>query len=139
VISSGGGLLGALILGALMTVPATSVTAGHGPDTTVVTLTAAYVRELMGQGQNLVFIDLRPRSEFEKGHLPAARSLPLGEVARRFQEAIPKSGFVILYCACPLKDVESTFLFLRAQGYRTIAVMDDGFGAWVSHGYPIER
>jgi rhodanese-related sulfurtransferase len=134
-------VLGALVsvLGALMNaVPVTSVMAGHGPDTTVVTITAAYARELMGQGQKLVFVDLRSRSDFQKGRVPAARSIPFDEVPRRVDE-IPRSGFVVLYCACPLKDVEGVYLFLRGLGYRTIAVMDDGFGAWLSHGYPIER
>jgi cytochrome c oxidase cbb3-type subunit III len=128
-----------LLLALLSIVAMRPAMAGHGPDSAVVTITAAYARELLSQGQKLLFVDLRPRAEFEKGHVPTARSVPRDEVAGRFQQAIPKNDFVILYCACPLKAVESIYLFLRAQGYRTIVVMEDGFGAWVSQGYPVER
>jgi rhodanese-related sulfurtransferase len=131
-------ILGVLVLGVLASAPVTSVMAGHGPDSTVVTITAAYARELVNQGQKLVFIDLRPRAEFQRGHLPGARSVPLDELPRRVQE-IPKSGLVVLYCACPRKDVDGVYLLLRDQSYRTIAVMEDGFAAWISQGYPIER
>jgi rhodanese-related sulfurtransferase len=46
---------------------------------------------------------------------------------------------VVLYCACPRKTVDGVYLLLRDQSYRAIAVMEDGFAAWISQGYPIER
>jgi rhodanese-related sulfurtransferase len=48
-------------------------------------------------------------------------------------------GLVVLYCACPRKTVDGVYLLLRDQSYRAIAVMEDGFAAWISQGYPIER
>jgi len=120
---------------ALAAVPAV---AGHGEDWTVLTLKASYVKWLLDGGQTLVFIDLRPEEEYRKGHLPGARSFPLTELRSRFQ-AIPKTGLVVLYCACPSPEIEAAYLLLRRESYRNIAVMDEGFLVWVKKGYPVER
>lgn len=46
---------------------------------------------------------------------------------------------MILYCACPLYEVQAAYQFLRDQGYRNISVMEEGFPGWVKLGYPLER
>lgn len=120
---------------ALAAVPAT---AGHGPDWTVLTIKAEYVRRLLEEGQKVVLIDVRTVDEYQKGHLPGARSFPLRELRSRFQE-IPKTGLVVLYCACPQVEIEAAYLFLRGQSYRNLAVMDEGFPVWVKKGFPMER
>ncbi len=114
------------------------VVARHGEDWTVLTIKAAYVKLLLESGQTLVFIDLRPEEEYQKGHLPGARSVPLSELRSRFQ-GIPKAGLVVLYCACPSQEIETAYHFLRGQSYRNLAVMDEGFPVWVKKGYPVER
>lgn len=112
--------------------------AGHGGDSTVLTLRAEHVRRLIEGGQPLTIVDLRPVDEYRKGHLPRARSVPLSELPRRFQE-IPKTELVVLYCACPLGEIQGGYLFLRDQSYRNIIVMEEGFTLWVKKGYPVER
>jgi len=111
---------------------------GHGPDWTVLTIQAAYVKHLLEAGQRMVLIDLRSAEEYKKGWLPGARSIPLSELRGRFQE-IPKTGLVVLYCACPSDEIQAAYLFLREQSYRNITVMDEGLPGWVKRGYPLER
>ena len=123
-----------VVLGALTAWPAV---AGHGPDWTVLTIKAAYVKSLLDAGERVVLIDLRPPREYQKGHVPGARSLPLAELRSRYQD-IPRAGLVVLYCACPREDLQSAYLFLRGQSLRNLAVMDEGFPAWVAKGYPLE-
>lgn len=121
--------------GSLAALPAA---AGHGPDWTVLTIKAEYVKRLMDGGQPLILIDLQPEDEYQKGHLPGARSFPLSELRSRFQ-GIPKTGLVVLYCACPLEEIEAAYLFLRGQSYRNLVLMDEGFRIWVKKGYPVAR
>ncbi len=45
-----------------------------------------------------VFVDVRNEWEFEEGHLPNARHIPLEQVALRLPEFREMDGPVILYC-----------------------------------------
>lgn len=112
--------------------------AGHGPDWTVLTIKAEYLKRFLDGEQKVAPIDLRPEEEYRKGHVPGARSLPLSELRSRFEE-VPKTGLVVLYCACPLREIEAAYHFLRGLSYRNLAVMDEGFSVWVMKGYPVER
>jgi rhodanese-related sulfurtransferase len=89
-------------------------------------------------GEHPVFIDLRPPEEYKAGRLPGAHSIPSSEVLKRYAE-IPRTGRVILYCTCPLREVEPAYQFLWDHGYRNISFLDEGFPGWVKRGYPLER
>jgi len=111
--------------------------AGHGVEDTVATLPVEKVKQLMDVGEKLTFIDLRPAKDFQEKRIPGARSIPLAEVASRFNE-IPKSGRVVLYCDCKPYDVADRAVFLEYRGYRNIFVMPEGYAGWVKRGYPLE-
>jgi rhodanese-related sulfurtransferase len=110
--------------------------AGHGDRTLV--LDVPYVKAQFDSGRRFTTIDLRPVEDYRKGHLPGARSIPQGELATRFGE-VPRVDLVVLYCECPITKVEDAYRFLRAQSYRNLSVMAEGFEGWASRGYPIER
>jgi len=111
--------------------------AGHGVEDTVDTLRLEKVKQLIDGGEKLTFIDLRPAKDFQEKRIPGARSIPLAEVASRFNE-IPKSGRVVLYCDCKPYDVADRAVFLEYRGYRNIFVMPEGYAGWVKRGYPLE-
>lgn len=104
---------------------------------TVDNISAERVKQLMDAGEKLVFIDMRPAKEYQQNRLPGARSLPLTEVANRFNE-IPKSGRVVLYCDCKTYDIADRAVFLEYRGYRNIFIMPEGYSGWVKRGYPLE-
>jgi rhodanese-related sulfurtransferase len=110
---------------------------GHGVEDTVDNISPERVKQLMDAGEKLVFIDTRPVKEFQLSRLPGARSLPIAEVASRFNE-IPKFGRVILYCDCKPYDIADRAVFLEYRGYRNIFIMPEGYSGWVKRGYPIE-
>jgi rhodanese-related sulfurtransferase len=111
--------------------------AGHGVEDTVDNITAEKAKQLMDAGEKIVFIDLRPAKEYQQNRLPGARSIPLGELAARFNE-IPKSGRVVLYCDCKPYDAADRAVFLEYRGYRNIFIMPEGYSGWVKRGYPLE-
>jgi rhodanese-related sulfurtransferase len=123
-----------LLFGVFHSLPAF---AGHGVEDTVDTLPVEKVKQLMDVGEKLTFIDLRPAKDFQEKRIPGARSIPLAEVASRFNE-IPKSGRVVLYCDCKPYDVADRAVFLEYRGYRNIFVMPEGYAGWVKRGYPLE-
>jgi rhodanese-related sulfurtransferase len=110
--------------------------AGHGDKTLV--LDVAYVKAQFDKGRRFTTVDLRPVEEYRKGHLPGAISIPSGDLAARIAD-VPRVDLVVLYCDCPLSEVERAYLFLRGHSYRNLSVMADGFDAWLSRGYPVDR
>lgn len=118
--------------------PAFPAAASHGTGGPVLSLPAPYVKRLLDEGEPLIFVDLRPAEDFKRERLRAARSVPLLELRRRYAE-VPRTGRVILYCACPPEEVQAAYQFLRDQGYRNISVLQEGFPGWVRRGYPVER
>src|SRR5688572_23507149 len=81
-------------------------------------------------------VDVRPREEFEAGHIPGAISMPVAEVKRRMKE-LPRSREVIAYCRGPycLYSLDAVTL-LRRHGFKARRV-DEGLPQWRSAGLPI--
>ena len=86
----------------------------------------------------VVVIDVRPDEEFEAGHLPYARSLPLSELKKRLKE-LPKDKPLVAYCRGPfcMMANEAVALLLK-QGYWAFK-LDDGVAEWRAKGLPVEQ
>lgn len=86
----------------------------------------------------IVVIDVRPGNEFEAGHLPHARSIPLNELARRLAD-LPADKDIVAYCRGPfcLMSDEAVQL-LRERGYIAHKI-SDGVTEWAAGGLPIEN
>ncbi|HEU5170070.1 MAG TPA: metalloregulator ArsR/SmtB family transcription factor [Gemmatimonadales bacterium] len=83
-------------------------------------------------------LDLRDKSEFAAGHIPGARSVPLGELKKALR-SVPRDQEVVAYCHGPycVLSLEAVQL-LTAKGYRATR-LDDGFVEWAAAGLPVER
>jgi rhodanese-related sulfurtransferase len=127
----------ALVMFAWLAVFPLSAFAGHGVEDTIDTITADRVKMLLDSGEKVVLIDLRPTKDFEQNRLPGARSLPMTDLEKRFSE-IPKSGRVVLYCACKPNEAADKAVFLEYRGYRNISVMLEGYPGWLKRGYPVD-
>lgn len=114
------------------------VDAGHDEEY-IDTIPAERVKKMLDGGEKIFFVDLRPAGDFQKSRLPGARSIPIAELQNRHQE-IPKSGRVILYCACPPGGVDEaySYLALRGKGFRNVSVLQDGFSGWAQRKFPTE-
>jgi rhodanese-related sulfurtransferase len=117
----------------------TVVQAGHDFEEPVDFVAPEKIKQLIDIGEDVVFIDLRSPEEFAKGHLPNAKSIPVDVLGHRWKE-IPKSGRVVLYCACPPGQRDETYAFtlMLQEKYRNITVLEAGFADWVKRGYPVE-
>lgn len=88
------------------------------------------------QGSIVVF-DVRPRREYDAGHLEGAVSISLEELPCRVDE-IPKKKQVVLYCRglyCLLADEVQQWL--SAQGIHAFR-LDEGPLEWKAAGLPMQ-
>jgi ArsR family transcriptional regulator len=81
-------------------------------------------------------IDVRPREEFDLGHVPGAVSIPLEELDARLEELDPAAE-IVAYCrgAYCLLAVEAVAR-LRARGF-SARLMEDGMPEWRAAGLPV--
>lgn len=69
------------------------------------------------QSGDAVVIDVRPRPEFEAGHIPGALSIPLDELSQRIDE-LPADAAVVAYCRGPYCVLAAQAVAqLRAAGF----------------------
>lgn len=84
----------------------------------------------------VVVLDVRPRIEFDAGHLPGAVNVPLPELERRLAE-LPKDQEVVAYCRgryCLL--AYAAVDYLRDHHVRALR-MDGGMSEWRLERLPI--
>ncbi|MBI1889199.1 MAG: metalloregulator ArsR/SmtB family transcription factor [Burkholderiales bacterium] len=74
-------------------------------------------------------IDVRPDEEYQTGHLPYARSIPLPELKSRLAE-LPKEKPVIAYCRGPFCFMSTDAVkLLRSKGFKA-AELRQGVAEW---------
>lgn len=97
--------------------------------------------ELMARikkGEALVVVDVRPLAEYEQGHLPGARSIPLEELEKRLRE-LPRKQAIVAYCRGPFcAFAPEAVRTLRRHGFRARRLVD-GLPEWAAAGLTVEN
>lgn len=84
--------------------------------------------ERMREGE-AVLIDVRPREEFDAGHIEGARSIPIDELEDRLGE-LPSGAEIVAYCRGPFcVYANQAVRRIQAEG-RTARRLDHGWPEW---------
>ena len=84
----------------------------------------------------VVVVDVRPREEFEAGHIAGAISIPLSTLEKRLSE-IPAERDVVAYCRGPYCVLAAEAVgLLRRRGYRAFR-LQEGYPEWRDGGLPV--
>ena len=106
---------------------------GGGDDLEPVTRTELARR--LGAGDAVV-IDVRPRREFDAGHVEGARSVPIDELDA-YLDSLPVDGDIVAYCRGPYcVYADDAVRMLRAKGV-SARRLEDGFPEWRRAGLPV--
>lgn len=94
------------------------------------------LQALVDQGK-IMLIDVRPRIEYDSGHLPGAVSLPVDELPARL-DTLPKRKRIVAYCRgtyCLFAD--EAVAMLRSAGFDAVRLAG-GWPEWLAEGRPAE-
>ena len=98
-------------------------------------ISIAEAKAFMGEA---VFLDVRTKDEFRKGHIPGTKFLQRGllevAVSGRISD---KETHIVVYCGSGVRSGLATFT-LKKMGYKNAKNMRGGWNAWLSAGYPVE-
>ena len=90
------------------------------------------------QNQDVIVLDVRPREEYEKGHIPGALSIPLSQLQSRLAE-IPKDREIVAYCRGPYCVLSAEAMtVLRKAGFHAVRLRE-GLPEWKEAGLPVEQ
>ena len=79
-------------------------------------------------------IDVRQPDEYDEGHVPGARLIPLGEVGQRLDE-VPADAEVLVICRSGGRSLKAAEV-MAAAGRRPVNVAG-GTLAWIDAGHPV--
>lgn len=88
--------------------------------------------EELGSLDDVVFIDVREKDEFDLGAIPGALHLPLSRIAINPKEAaekLPKDKNCILYCAHGMRSLQATDIFMQ-MGCENVTSLNGGYAFW---------
>lgn len=88
-------------------------------------------------GKSFMIIDARPRNDYFRDHITGAVSIPFYDVKKEI-EKLPKTIWIITYCACPHEMSGKAADTLKAAGFDKVGVLNEGFFNWKDKGYPTE-
>lgn len=80
--------------------------------------------------------DVRPRSEFEAGHVPGAVSVPAEEIEQRLAE-LPDGVEVVAYCRGPYCVFADDAVRALSAAGRRARRLEEGFPQWRQAGLPV--
>lgn len=85
----------------------------------------------------VTLLDVRPAEEYQAGHIPGARPVPLVEL-RRLVKTLPKKREIVVYCRGPYcVFADEAVALLRSHGFmpRRLSL---GVPDWQALGYPVQ-
>ncbi len=93
-------------------------------------------REMMSR-DDVVVIDVREPHEYNAGHIPNARLIPVNSVYAR-REELPRDKDIIMVCAVGQRSALAAEM-AAAAGLTRLYNLDGGTEAWIKAGLPIEK
>jgi hydroxyacylglutathione hydrolase len=86
--------------------------------------------------EKVTVIDVRAQSEWDEGHLPGVKNIPLGHLAERIGE-ISKDRPLVMQCQGGGRSAIAASL-LRGKGFTNVANLVGGFQAWAKAGGKVD-
>jgi rhodanese-related sulfurtransferase len=101
-------------------------------------ITPSGLDKLLGkQTNNVCVVDVRDAAQFDAGHIPGARNVPLDSLPSSFY-TLPKDKMIVPYCtdlACGMSTQAA--LELAQKGFRVQRLIG-GIAEWSRRGFAIE-
>jgi rhodanese-related sulfurtransferase len=83
-----------------------------------------------------VVVDVRTKEEWDGGHVPFARNIPLDELADRWEAELPDNAPIYVVCHTDGRSRAAASALIRAGADALVVV--GGTVKWIAEGRPVE-
>jgi rhodanese-related sulfurtransferase len=97
---------------------------------------AAEAKARMEEETPLLILDVREKDEYQGGHIPGAKHIPLGELSQHLAK-LPQEGEILCVCQSGARSGAAASQLKRA-GLRAINLRG-GMMAWRGAGYAVKK
>lgn len=104
----------------------------YAPPPTPTTICADELREQLSSEAPPLLLDVREVHETDRGVIPGARLIPMGEVPAHVASLVAEQRPLVVYCAHGARSARVSS-FLRDQGL-SVLNLDGGIAAWATAG-----
>ena len=87
---------------------------------------------------NALVVDLRPKADFDKGHIPAARHIESSEIETK-AIALAKKRPLLLVCANGAVSTTTARKLMRGDTLDNVTVLKGGMRAWLDANQPTHK
>ena len=102
-------------------------------------MTVSELKKMMEAESPPTLIDCRELSEWEQGHIPGARLIPLSALNQNIDTLKgEKSHITILQCRSGKRSLRAC-QFLSENGFENLYNLEGGILAWIEEGYDIQN
>lgn len=99
-------------------------------------VSSAELIQRLKQGE-VTIIDVRPKKEYDAGHISGALSLPIDQLVDRLKE-LPQDGEIVAYCRGPFCVFSDEAVELLTRNGYAAKRLEEGFPEWILEGFPVE-
>ncbi len=90
------------------------------------------------ENEDLILVDVRPKEEYEAGHIANALSIPQEDLEKEW-DRLPRGKEVIAYCRGPFCVMsDKAVALLHEKGFK-VSSYQDGFSGWIEKGLMVEK
>lgn len=107
-----------------------------GGGSSLQSVSAAEARRLQLE-EGAVLVDVRETHEWQSGHAPQAKHIPLGTLEQKMGQ-LPKDKTIIVTCASGMRSRTGSKRLL-ANGYPRVLNLSGGMNAWRAARLPMQR
>lgn len=101
------------------------------------TLSSTELAEKMQQ-EDVTIIDVRPKQEFDEGHIAGALNIPIDQLSGKLED-LPEDQEIVAYCRGPFcVFADDAVELLREKGFNAKR-LDEGFPEWMLDELPVEQ
>lgn len=93
------------------------------------------LQKLIEEGQDFLLVDCREQGEWDSGHIPQAKLLPMSEIESRYEE-LDKNKQIIVQCRSGKRSM-NVCCFLEEKGYQDLTNLEGGILAWQEEGLDV--
>ncbi|MDP5144333.1 rhodanese-like domain-containing protein [Rheinheimera baltica] len=89
---------------------------------------------------NAVVVDIRAEADFNKGHITAARHIPIADIEKQQLAGLEKCKAepIIIVCQAGMSAQKAANSLLK-QGFSTVSVLQGGMSSWTGASLPVVK
>lgn len=98
------------------------------------------VKAMLDEGRDMVIVDSRPFTEYNRMNIPTGIDMPGAELVYRIHELAPNPGtFVVVNCAGRTRSIIGSQSLINAGIPNPVAALRDGTMGWHLAGFEVEK